>query len=656
MPVRFLDHIDSPKELRSLEPQLLSQVANEVREQILEIISKKGGHLASNLGTVELAVALHYVFDTPRDKIVWDVGHQAYPHKILTGRRDRFHTVRQQDGLSGFTCRSESEYDPFGAGHASTSISAALGIAEGMRHGGLPNMSIAVIGDGSLTGGLAFEAMNNAGHIPAKNLLVVFNDNDMSIDPNVGAISKFVNHTVTHPGYNRMRKELHSLLRSLSERGVPLATFASKLRKSVKNFFTPGMLFECFGFRYFGPIDGHNLDELLEKLSFIKNEGGEGGPYLLHIITTKGKGYSLAEELPLKYHGVSPFEIHDGILPGGIKKPAFQDVFADTLIRLAHEDPRVVAITAAMPSGTGLSKFQKQFPQRCYDVGIAEAHAVTFAAGLATEGFRPVAAIYSTFLQRAFDQIIHDVGLQNLPVFFALDRAGVVGADGATHQGAFDLSYLRVVPGFTVMAPKDENELQHMIKTGVNHVAGPIAVRYPRGEVVGVPMDRELRNLPIGKGELIHSDNESPDVLLIGIGYAVQAALAASGLLQTQKLSTAVINARFVKPLDRELLSTWIQKARLVVTVEENVVAGGFGASILEMAHAQNLRNDFILVGMPDSYVEHASPNAQRQLCGLDPQSIVTRVLKHLDSVPPKPLDRPRPSSEINYPPSIVLQ
>jgi len=631
----FLDKIETPEDLRQLKPENLKAVAQEVRDLILQVISQKGGHFASNLGCVELTVALHYIFDTPKDKLVWDVGHQSYPHKILTGRKGRFGTIRQKDGLSGFTSRAESEFDHFGAGHASTSISAALGIAEGMRLSGDPHFAVAVIGDGSMSGGLAYEALNNAGHIPAKNLVVLFNDNDMSIDPSVGALSKFVNHTVTHPGYNRLRKEIRGLVNSLTDHGVPLNTFASKLRRSLKNFFTPGMLFECFGFRYFGPIDGHDLDALLETLSFIKKDGAEGGPYLVHCLTTKGKGYKLAEELPLTYHGVNPFEIDAGIVKAtGPKKTNYQDVFADTLIRLAKEDPRIVGITAAMPSGTGLNKFQKEFPGRTYDVGIAEAHAVLFAAGLATEGFRPVAAIYSTFLQRAYDQIIHDVGLQNLPVVFAMDRAGVVGADGATHQGAFDLSYLRTVPNFVIMAPKDENELQHMVKTSIHHQSGPIALRYPRGEVVGVTLDKDLQVLPIGKGELISTDGskESPevDVLLVGIGYGVQSALAAQKILKSKGVKTAILNARFVKPLDESLLLKWIRRASQVVTIEENSVLGGFGSAVLELMHKENLIRPTLILGMPDQYIDHASPKQQREQCGLDAAGIARQVLERI--------------------------
>jgi 1-deoxy-D-xylulose-5-phosphate synthase len=631
--VGLLESIESPDDLRLLRPSDLRRVAKELREFMLQVVSEKGGHLASNLGTVELAVALHYVFETPKDKLVWDVGHQSYPHKILTGRRDRFSSIRQKDGLSGFTSRAESEYDHFGAGHASTSISAALGIAEGMRHSGSPHLSIAVIGDGSITGGLAYEALNNAGHIPAKNLVVVFNDNDMSIDPNVGALNKFVNHALIHPGYNRLRKEMRGLISSLSDRGVTLKPFASKLRKSVKNFFSPGMLFECFGFRYFGPVDGHDLDALLETLSFIKQEGAAGGPYLVHAITTKGKGYKLAEELPLKYHGVSPFKVEQGILSTGAKKTCYQDVFADTLIRLAKEDPRIVAVTAAMPSGTGLNKFNRELPGRCYDVGIAESHAVTFCAGLATEGYRPVAAIYSTVLQRAYDQIIHDVALQNLPVIFAMDRAGLVGQDGATHQGAFDLSYLRAVPNMVVMAPKDENELAHMIKTAVAHQQGPIALRYPRGEVTGVGVDRELRVLPIGEGELVSAESESPDVVFVAVGVAVGSAQEALRQVAAQGYSTALINARFIKPLDEKLLTHWISAARLVVTVEENTIHGGFGSAVLEMMQRHRLQRDVILAGMPDVFVDHASPKEQRELTGLDGRGIAARALDRLSSL-----------------------
>jgi len=626
----LLGKIDSPKDLRKLRRESLGQVSREVRKHILDVISQKGGHFASNLGTVELAVALHYAFETPADKLVWDVGHQGYPHKILTGRRDSFHTIRQHKGISGFLDRSESEYDHFGAGHASTSISAALGMAEGMRHSGMNNMAVAIIGDGSMTGGLAFEALNNAGHIPARNLVVVLNDNDMSIDPNVGALQKFINSRVTQPGYNRVRKELHGLLQTLDARGLPVGGLASKIRKSIKTFFTPGMLFESLGFRYFGPVDGHDVEELVDLLSFIKKEGAEGGPYLVHAITKKGKGYKLAEELPLVYHGVNPFKIEDGIAGGGKKKANYQDVFADTLVRLAKEDPRIIAITAAMPSGTGVSKFQKEFPSRTYDVGIAEQHAVLFAAGLATEGFRPVAAIYSTFLQRAFDQIIHDVCLQNLPVFFAMDRAGLVGADGATHQGQFDLSYLRTIPNMIIMAPKDENELQHMVKTGVSYQSGPIAVRYPRGTVVGVAMDTEPKVLPIGQGEVVSSDCDNADVCLVAVGFCVQTALETQKILRSEGVTSTVLNARFIKPLDEALLHKHISESRLTVTLEENTSIGGFGSGILEMMNRRNLHRQVLTLGMPDRFVQHGSQEEQRAELALDAKGVAKRILARI--------------------------
>jgi 1-deoxy-D-xylulose-5-phosphate synthase len=655
--VELLGKINAPKDLRKLRRESLPQVALEVRNHILDVISQKGGHFASNLGTVELAVALHYAFETPADKLVWDVGHQGYPHKILTGRRDNFHTIRQHKGISGFLDRTESEYDHFGAGHASTSISAALGMAEGMRHGGLPHMAVAIIGDGSMTGGLAFEALNNAGHIPARNLVVVLNDNDMSIDPNVGALQKFINHRFTQPGYNRVRKELHGLVQSLNAHGVPVGGLASRIRKSVKTFFTPGMLFESLGFRYFGPIDGHDINELVEILSFIKSQGVDGGPYLVHAITKKGKGYKLAEELPLQYHGVSPFKIEDGIKgSSGKKKANYQDVFADTLIRLAKEDPRIVAVTAAMPSGTGVNKFQKEFPTRTYDVGIAEQHAVLFAAGLATEGFRPVAAIYSTFLQRAYDQIVHDVCLQKLPVFFAMDRAGLVGADGATHQGQFDLSYLRSLPNMVVMAPKDENELQHMIKTGVTHQQGPIAVRYPRGAVVGVAMDAEPTTLPIGRGEVVSADSDRPDVCLIGVGFTVQTALEAQKLLRAQGLTCAVINARFIKPLDEKLIQHWITSSRLAVTLEENTILGGFGSAVLEMLNRNGCPREVLTVGMPDRFVHHGTQEEQRAELGIDADGVLRRVMARLAAAKPELAPLPAQPSVPVYDANIPIQ
>jgi 1-deoxy-D-xylulose-5-phosphate synthase len=641
--VSLLKSIASPADLRRLSDDQLPALAGELRQYIVDTISAEGGHFSSNLGTVELTIALHYVFDTPADRIVWDVGHQAYAHKVLTGRRERLSSIRKLGGLSGFTCRAESPHDAFGAGHASTSISAALGIAEGLRlKGDGRHMAIAVIGDGSLTGGLAFEGMNNAGHMPSRNLVVVLNDNAMSIDPNVGALSKFVNKAVIHPRYNDVRKEVRGLLEVLAHAGVPLRDAVSKLRRTVKSAFTPGILFECFGFRYLGPIDGHDLPALLEAFRFVRKEGHRSGPFFVHVLTKKGKGYAPAEENSLKYHGVTPFKADAGIVAGAPKKTAYQDVFADTLIRLAKNDERIVAITAAMPSGTGLAKFQKVIPERFFDVGIAEAHAVTFAAGLATEGLRPVAAIYSTFLQRAFDSVVHDVALQQLPVILAMDRAGLVGNDGATHQGAYDLSYLRVIPNVVLMAPKDENELQHMLKTCIDYTAGPTAVRYPRGEVVGVTMDPEPVAIPIGQGELLDTDGENVDVAFFAVGIAVQHAKEAVALLRRQGRRCAVVNARFVKPLDERLLTHWARHARLVVTVEENAVLGGFGSAVVELLQRHHVLAEVAVLGIPDRFVEHASPKEQRDLCGLTPPKLAEYVRHRLEETPTKP-PAPRP-------------
>lgn len=646
--MKWLDKIDCPEDLRKLETDCLPAVAQEIRDFLIDVISTNGGHFASNLGSVELTVALHYALDTPRDRLIWDVGHQAYPHKILTGRRQRFATIRKKGGLSGFPDRHESEYDHFGSGHASTSISAALGIAEGMKHSGLPFLSVAIIGDGSMTGGLAFEGLNNAGHIPARNLVVVLNDNNMAIDANVGALQRLLNQRINNPSYNLIRKEVRSFVDSIDPDGTRLGYLLSKIRKSVKHLFTPQMLYECLGFRYFGPIDGHDLGALVKTFSSVKSEGANG-PYLVHVITVKGKGYKLAEKLPLKYHGVSPFKVGDGLVEEPEHKPNYQDIFGETLIQLAKSDPRIITVTAAMSTGTGLNRFQSEFPARCYDVGIAEEHAVIFGAGLATEGFRPVIAIYSTFLQRSFDQIVHDVALQKLPVIFAIDRAGLVGTDGATHQGQFDLSYLRAIPNIVIMAPKDENELRHMIFTALRYEAGPVAIRYPRGSVVGVPMDAELMVLPVGKAEIINSDAKELDVLLIGIGFGVSSALDAQRLLGQRNLKTGVINARFAKPLDETLLCTWISSSRLVVTVEENVTSGGFGSAVLELIHRKNLQRQVLAIGIPDRFIEHATQQDQRRKLGLDGPGIARRVLKHLGSNALRPAPN-LPEIKLRYP------
>jgi 1-deoxy-D-xylulose-5-phosphate synthase len=588
----LLEKINFPKDLKTFEAQQLPEICTELREYLLHTISKVGGHLSSNLGTVELTVALHYVFNTPEDKIIWDVGHQAYAHKVITGRKHLFNTIRQNEGLSGFTSRSESEYDTFGAGHASTAISAATGIATAFKHQSLNNMAIAVVGDGALTGGLSFEALNNCGFIPTKNLVIVFNDNNMSIDPNVGSINHFIqNNIVSSP-------------------------------EKIKEYF------EAYGCQYLGLYDGHHVQTLVDVFSDIKKAKTQTGPYFVHIRTLKGKGYSKAEELPIKYHGVTPFKVEEGI-QSSIKKMNYQDIFAKTLTQIAKTNEKVIAITAAMPSGTGLVEFQKEIPERFYDVGIAEAHAVLFAAGLACQGLKPVVGIYSTFLQRAYDQVIHDVCLQKLPVVFAMDRAGLVGNDGATHQGVFDLSYLRAIPNLVLMAPKDENELQHMIATAIEYNQGPIAFRYPRGEVVGVTLDKELKPIKIGKAELLHADSHHNDVLIVGLGNCVQTALKIQKTLQLGNISCAIINGRFVKPLDEDLINTWAKRSKLVITIEENSIQGGFGSAILENFAKNKILVQTFNFGVTDTFIEHATQSEQREKVGLDVDTILDIILKH---------------------------
>ena len=522
----LLETINSPADLKKLKPEQLPELAAEVRKFLLETVSATGGHLGSNLGTVELSIALHYCFDSPSDKIIWDVGHQAYTHKILTGRRDRFHTQRQYKGISGFPKRCESEHDAFGVGHSSTSISAGLGMAAAAGLDGKRNHSIAVIGDGSLTGGMAFEALNQAGHLK-KNLIVILNDNEMSISKNVGAFSAFISRKMTGRYYRDLKKEMQVLLKHIPAFGTDILHFAKRAENSLKSFLTPGALFEALGFDYLGPLDGHNLKQLVEVFNNINELDG---PLLVHIMTTKGKGYKPAEDTPAKFHGVGAFDVATG---KGVAKPAvksYTDLFGETLLQLAEEDAKIIAITAAMPDGTGLNQFSQRFPDRFFDVGIAEQHAMVFAAGLAADGFRPVVAIYSTFVQRAYDQVFHDICLQNLPVTIAMDRAGLVGDDGPTHHGAFDLSYLRHLPGITVMAPKDENELRHMIKTAV-YSGLPMALRYPRGAGYGVELDRELKCLDLGKGEELLDGN---DVTIIAIGATVYPALQAADALQVE--------------------------------------------------------------------------------------------------------------------------
>jgi len=614
---KLLKSINGPADLKKLSVEDLSPLAEEVRAFLLETVAQTGGHLASNMGCVELSIALHYCFQSPKDKIIWDVGHQAYTHKILTGRRDAFHTQRTYKGLSGFPKRSESEHDAFGVGHSSTSISAGLGMAVAHALNSDDSRVISVIGDGSLTGGMAFEALNQAGHL-RKNLVVVLNDNEMSISKNVGALSSFISRKMTGGYYRGLKKEIQSLLNNIPAIGGNILHFAKKAENSLKGFLTPGTLFEALGFEYVGPIPGHDLPTLIDVLENVRTLEG---PVVVHVVTKKGKGYAPAEETPDKFHGVAPFAVK----PDAAAKakapapPSYTAVFGETMVKLAEKNDKIVAITAAMPDGTGLTPFGKRFPDRFFDVGIAEQHALTFAAGLAAEGFHPVAAIYSTFLQRAYDQVFHDICLQKLPVVLALDRAGLVGDDGPTHHGAFDYSFLRHLPEMTVMAPKDENELQHMVKTAV--CAGtPIALRYPRGAGYGVAMDKEPVALPIGKGELL---KEGSDLTIVAIGSVVVPALEAAQALEEKGISAGVVNARFVKPLDRDLIIAQALHTGNVVTVEENALQGGFGSAVLELFADEGLtRVKVKRIGIPDHFVEHGSQAQLRSDLGLDTAGI----------------------------------
>lgn len=621
----LLEQIESPQDLKQLSGEQLIELSREIREFIISTLSKTGGHLASNLGVVELTVALHYVFDMPRDKIIWDVSHQAYAHKILTGRRDQFHTIRQYQGLSGFCKRWESVYDVFGAGHSSTSISAALGVAEARDLQGDDFNVIAVIGDGSLTAGLAFEGLNNAG-AKKRKFIVVLNANEMSISPNVGALSGYLNQIITGKTYNRLKAEIEHLVKTIPGIGESVFKLGKRFDETLKGLITPGMLFEQLGFKYVGPIDGHNLHQLNE--TFRKVRDNVDRPTLVHVVTKKGKGFVQAEQDATAYHGAAPFCVNTGkFMKQESSIPTYTHVFGRTLTRLAEDDDRLVAITAAMCSGTGLEAFAQQFPRRFHDVGIAEQHAVTFAAGLATQGLHPVAAIYSSFLQRAYDQVFHDVCLQNLPVTFALDRAGLVGADGPTHHGVFDFAYLRHLPNLVIMAPKDENELQHMLKTALAH-PGPTAIRYPRGTGLGVRLDDAPHVLELGKAEILR---EGEDLTILAIGETVSAAVeAAKDVAEDDQIFATVVNARFVKPLDADLILRLARHTGRLITVEEHVVQGGFGSAVLELLQAHGL--DGIAarcIGLPDHYIEHASQSLLRHKYGLDVEGI-ERVIRQM--------------------------
>ncbi len=612
----LLARIDGPEDLKALSVQELYQLADEIRDQIICTVAMNGGHLAPNLGAVELTLALHYVFDAPRDVIIWDVGHQAYAHKLITGRRKQFHSIRTHGGICGFPKRSESRYDAFGAGHASTSISAALGFALGKSMKGEKNKVVAVIGDGSMTGGMAFEGLNQAGHLE-RDLIVVLNDNEMSIAPNVGALSSFLSRKMTSKLAVRIKKDVATLLTSIPGIGEDILQLAKRGEDSLMTFLTPGMLFEALKFEYIGPIEGHRLERLIEAFSNAKNLEG---PVLVHAMTTKGKGYKPAECDPSKFHGLGKFEVTTGEPVERMGASSYTTIFGQTLARLAKDDDQIVAITAAMPEGTGLSQFAALYPERFFDVGICEQHAVTFAAGLALEGFKPIVAIYSTFLQRAFDQVIHDICLQNLPVTFVIDRGGLVGEDGPTHHGVFDLSYLRHIPNMVIMAPSDENELQRMLKTALEH-EGPIALRYPRGTAEGVSMNEEIKALPIGKGELLRAGN---DLAILAIGSRVWPAVAAAKILEQEDISVAVANCRFVKPLDRDLIIKLAGQTGHLLTVEENALQGGFGSAVLEvLAEEGQTGVRVVRLGIEDHFVEHGSQKIQRSICGIDASGIV---------------------------------
>lgn len=617
----LLTRIQSPADLKTLNPDELTELAREIRTAILATVCETGGHLASNLGTVELTLAMHYVFDSPQDSIIWDVGHQAYTHKLLTGRRDRFGTLRQLDGISGFPNPAESEHDKFMVGHSGTSISSGVGLVEGNHLAGRDDRKVVVvIGDGSMTAGMSYEGLNHAGQL-SRNIIIVLNDNEMSISPNVGALSGYLSRRYLSRTGEAIRRRLKLFLKGIPIVGEDMYHTAHRMEEAIKAFLAPGFLFEALGFRYVGPLDGHNLDLLI---STFHNVNRATEPVLVHVQTVKGKGYPPAETNPDKFHGVGVFDLASGQAKskaGG--PPSYTEVFADTMVRLGRENPRIVAITAAMPSGTGLEKFAAQFPDRSYDVGISEQHGITFAAGLAKAEFQPIAAIYSTFLQRAYDQIVHDVCLQKLPVVLALDRGGLVGDDGPTHHGVFDLCYLRHIPEIVLMAASDEAELVDMLASAFAY-RRPVAVRYPRGAGAGVPLPDPPRILELGKGELKKPGN---DAVIVAIGNRVYPALEAAAILAKEGLDAAVINARFVKPLDGELIAEWAAKTRRVVTVEEGSGLGGFGSAVLELLSARGLADvKTRLVALPDRFIEHGAPEALRRRTGIDVAGIVAAV------------------------------
>lgn len=615
-----LYRVNYPSDFRNWNLNDLKQLCTDVREYLIDVISQVGGHFGGGLGVVELTVALHKVFNTPEDIIIWDTGHQGYPHKILTGRKEKLHTIRQLGGLSGFLKITESEYDAFGAGHATTSISAALGMAIARDLQNKNYKVIAVIGDGAMTGGMAYEAMNNAG-ILKTDLIVVLNDNNMSIAKNVWQLSNYFTEMIARPEYNRFKAQIWNLTGKLDSFGDRLRKIASKFEGGIKAIITPGMLFEALGFRYFGPINGHNLPKLIKIFENIKDLKG---PILVHVMTEKGKGYKPAEEHIQRLHASTPFDKLTGkAIKTESNAPSYTKIFGEAITQIVGRDKNVVGITAAMPDGTGLDILEKNYPENFFDVGIAEEHAVTFAAGLAAKGIIPVVAIYSTFLQRAFDQIIHDVALQKLHVVFALDRAGLVGADGPTHHGSFDVSYLNMIPGMTIMAPKDESELRDMLYTAIYKCKGPVAIRYPRGNALGVPLKSNFEALEIGKAEIVR---EGTDVCILALGNMVQNSLNAARILQNEGISVQVVNMRFAKPLDYDLINNIMTNFSKIITVEENSKIGGFGQTIAAYLAYNNYKGSVISLGLPDYFVEHGTQEQLRALVGLSPDSIANTI------------------------------
>ena len=621
-----LSELTHPNQLHGLSIHQLEQIARQIREKHLETVAASGGHLGPGLGVVELTLALYQTLDLDRDKVTWDVGHQAYPHKLITGRYNQFHTLRQKDGVAGYLKRCESKFDHFGAGHASTSISAALGMAMARDLKGENFKVAAIIGDGALTGGMALEAINHAGHMPKTNVLVVLNDNEMSISPNVGAITRYLNKMRLSPPVQFLKDNLEEQFKHIPFVGETFTPEMERLKEGMKRLAVPkvGAVIEELGFTYMGPVDGHNLEELITT---FKQAHTIQGPVLVHVVTVKGKGYAIAEKDQVGYHAQNPFNLATGksIPSTKPKPPAYSKVFAHALVKLAEDNPKIVGITAAMATGTGLDKLQEKLPKQYIDVGIAEQHAVTLSAGLACEGMRPVVAIYSTFVQRGYDQIIHDVCIQNLPVFFCLDRAGIVGADGPTHQGMYDIAFLRCLPNMVVMAPKDEAELQRMVVTGINHTSGPIAMRYPRGNGYGVPlMEEGWEELPIGKAEILRNGD---DLLILGYGSMVYPAMQTAEILSEHGIEATVINARFVKPSDTELILPLAQRIGRVVTLEEGCLMGGFGSAVAEALLDNNVVVPVMRLGVPDKLVDHASPEQSFATLGLTPPQMVDRIL-----------------------------